>query len=230
METRTLLITAGPGAFQPTRLGLAEEARFEGRGLQYGVRRLADHADRRVVVVGGGDSACDWALALAKVARHVTLVHRRNEFRAHEETVHALRSSPVGMFTPYTVAALLGDERLEAVELATADGSDRLIVECDDLVVNIGFKSSLGPIRSWGIETVGNQIVVDSAFRTNLPGVFAAGDVCSHGSKLKLIATGVGEAATAVCFAKVHLDPTAKLFPGHSSDRELPPAPSLTEP
>ncbi|MEJ5172064.1 MAG: FAD-dependent oxidoreductase, partial [Fimbriimonadales bacterium] len=110
------------------------------------------------------------------------------------------------------------------------DGSDRLIVECDDLVVNIGFKSSLGPIRSWGIETVGNQIVVDSAFRTNLPGVFAAGDVCSHGSKLKLIATGVGEAATAVCFAKVHLDPTAKLFPGHSSDRELPPAPSLTEP
>jgi len=230
LETRTLLITAGPGAFQPTRLGLAEEARFEGRGLRYGVRAKGELAGRRVVVVGGGDSACDWALALSEVAREVTLVHRRDGFRAHEETVKALRESPVRILTPFTVSALLGDERLEAVEIARTDGDGRTVLECDDLVVNIGFKSSLGPIRSWGIETVGNQIVVDSAFRTNLPGVFAAGDVCAHGSKLKLIATGVGEAATAVCFAKVLLDPTAKLFPGHSSERELPPAPSLTEP
>ncbi|MCX7800139.1 MAG: NAD(P)/FAD-dependent oxidoreductase [Fimbriimonadales bacterium] len=229
LPTRTLLITAGPGAFQPTRLGLAEEPRFEGRGLQYGVRRKADHQGRRVVVVGGGDSACDWALALAETAAQVTLVHRRDQFRAHEETVSSLRRSSVAILTPYTVSALLGDERLEGVEIERAGGGERRVLECDDLIVNIGFKSSLGPIKSWGIETQGNQIVVDAAFRTNLPGVFAAGDVCSHESKLKLIATGVGEAATAVCFAKVLLDPAAKLFPGHSSDRELPPAAALTE-
>lgn len=229
LATRTLLITAGPGAFQPTRLGLAEEARFEGRGLRYGVRRKADHEGRRVVVVGGGDSACDWALALSDVASGVTLVHRRDQFRAHEDTVSSLRRSPVALLTPFTVVALLGDERLEAVEVERAGGGERRVLECDDLIVSIGFKSSLGPIKSWGVETRGNQIVVDACFRTNLPGVFAAGDVCAHESKLKLIATGVGEAATAVCFAKIFLDPSAKLFPGHSSDMELPPAASLTE-
>jgi thioredoxin reductase (NADPH) len=208
---------------------LAEEPRFEGRGLQYGVRSKADHRDRRVVVVGGGDSACDWALALAEVASSVTLVHRRDQFRAHEDTVALLRRSPVDIVTPYTAVALLGDTHLEAIEIGRSGGGERRVLECDDLVVNVGFKSSLGPIKTWGVETRGNQIVVDSGFRTNLPGVFAAGDVCAHDAKLKLIATGVGEAATAVCFAKVYLDPSARLFPGHSSDLELPPAATLTE-
>ena len=92
---------------------------------------------------------------------------------------------------------------------------------CDAIVVNIGFKSSLGPIKDWGLDIQKNQVIVDHKFETNLPGVFAIGDVCSFAEKLKLIATGVGEAATAVCFAKTRLDPDAKLFPGHSSDRDL---------
>jgi ferredoxin/flavodoxin---NADP+ reductase len=94
-------------------------------------------------------------------------------------------------------------------------------VDADAVIVNIGFKSTLGPLKDWGFEIEKNQIKVDSNYETCLPGIFAVGDVCTFDPKLKLIATGVGEAATAVCIAKTRLDPAAKLFPGHSSDMDL---------
>ncbi len=218
--TRTVIVSAGAGAFSPTKLGVEGEDGYVGRGLSYGVKSKADFEGKRVLVVGGGDSAFDWAENLHPVAASVEIVHRRDQFRAHEETVRAVRGLGVGFHLFKVVTALHGDGDLTAVTLEDTQTKESGEIPCDALVVNIGFKSSLGPIKDWGLVIEKNQVVVDHGYRTNLPGVFAVGDVCSFDGKIKLIATGVGEAATAVCLAKTRLDPTAKLFPGHSSDMD----------
>ena len=221
LPTKTVIISAGAGAFSPTKIGLADEESWVGRGLSYGVRHLADFAGRRVAVIGGGDSAFDWALALSEVASDVCIVHRRDGFRAHEDTVAKVQALPIGFHLFKTVAAIQGDEQISAIELEDTQTKERSILECDAVIVNIGFKSSLGPLKEWGLTIEKNQIVVDHLYQTNRPGVFAVGDVCTFDGKLKLIATGVGEAATAVCVAKTLIEPEAKLFPGHSSDMDL---------
>jgi len=222
-ESRTVVICGGVGAFQPTRLGVENEEEYLGRGLGYGVLDRNALEGRRVIVVGGGDSALDWALNLDGFAASVTLIHRRDEFRAHEDSVRRLKQSGVQVRLWETVVGLVGNERLERVIVENRQTNERTELECDFLSVNIGFKTDLGPIRSWGLELERNKIRVDAQMQTNLPGVFAAGDICTHAAKLDLIATGVGEVCIAVNVAKTLIEPDAKLFPGHSSDRELPP-------
>lgn len=219
--TRTLIIAAGAGAFSPTKIGVPGEDDFVGRGISYGVRNTEAFRGKRVGVVGGGDSAFDWALHLVDVAESVDLIHRRDVFRAHEDTVRQVQSSAVNMRLFRQVKELHGDDHLQAITLLNSETKDEDRLECDHLVVCIGFKSSLGPIKDWGLTIEKNQIVVNEQFETNRPGVFAVGDVATFPGKLKLIATGVGEAVSAVCFAKTRLDPSAKLFPGHSSDLDL---------
>ncbi len=222
LPTRTLVISAGAGAFSPTRIGVEREDEFEGRGLYYGVREKAVFAGKRIAIVGGGDSAFDWILNLHDVARAITLIHRRDQFRAHEDSVEKAMSLPLRKRLFCVVKELHGKDRLEGVVIENTQTQELERLELDAVIVNIGFKSSLGPIKEWGLEIEKNQIVVDRLYETNRRGVFAVGDVCTFEGKLKLIATGVGEAATAVCVAKTRLDPAAKLFPGHSSDMELP--------
>lgn len=222
LPTKTVLIAAGAGAFSPTKIGVAREEEFVGKGLSYGVRSLDEFRGLRVGIVGGGDSAFDWALALAPIADSVDLIHRRDQFRAHEDTIAKVRATKTEFRLFETISDLIGGDRLEAVHLLNTQTKAMTHLPLEALVVNIGYKSSLGPLMDWGLEVVKNQIVVDSQFQTCRRGVFAIGDVCSYAGKLKLIATGVGEATTAVCVAKTLLDPGAKLFPGHSSDMELP--------
>lgn len=221
LPTKTVMVSAGAGAFAPTKLGVEGEEGFEGKGVWYGVRDRSVFNDKRVLVVGGGDSAFDWALSLNDLAKELHLVHRRDVFRAHEETVKQVQEQGIGMKLFKQVTALHGDGSLSGVTLTDTQSKESDHYECDAVVVNIGFKSSLGPLKDWGMTIEKNQIVVDHLYQTNLPGVFAVGDVCSFEGKLKLIATGVGEAATAVCIAKTLIEPGAKLFPGHSSDRDL---------
>ncbi len=222
LPTRTLIISAGAGAFQPTKIGVAREDEYAGSGIFYGVKDKSVFRDKRVAIVGGGDSAFDWAINLLDTAGPMSLIHRRDVFKAHEESVEQVRNSRVEMKLWHTVKELHGEGQITAITLENTQTKECHVHECDAVVVNIGFKSSLGPIKDWGLEIVKNQIVVNDRYETNLPGVFAVGDVCTFGSKIKLIATGVGEAATAVCFAKTMLDPSAKLFPGHSSDMDVP--------
>lgn len=219
--TRTIVISAGAGAFAPTKLGLEEEDDYLGKGLYYGVRDKMALAGKRVLVIGGGDSAFDWALNLHPVAQTVSIVHRRDQFRAHEETIKEVVALGVDFLLWQAVKQVHGNGTVTGVTLENLQTKELSEVECDALVVNIGFKSSLGPLKDWGLEIEKNQIKVDHLYQTNLPGVFAVGDVCTFEGKIKLIATGVGEAATAVCIAKTMLDPAARLFPGHSSDMGL---------
>jgi len=209
-----LLITAGIGRFTPRPLPAGEG--WQGRGLEFFVPSFEPYAGKDVVIVGGGDSAFDWALHLSGIARSIALVHRRDAFRAHERTVRQVLDSDVRVFTRAQVTALRGGHLLEEVEL-DVDG-ETVTLEAQALVAALGFVADLGPLQDWGIEVEKRHVRVDAAMRTSLPRVFAAGDITEYDGKVRLIAVGFGEAATAVNNATVAIDPSAHVFPGHSSE------------
>lgn len=211
---KAVLITAGIGKFAPRALPAGEG--WLGRGLEFFVPSFEPYAGKDVVIVGGGDSAFDWAQHLEPVARSVTLVHRREAFRAHQRTVDAVRASTAQIITNAEVTALRGEPSLEEVEVSVAGETTTLKAQA--VVAALGFIADLGPLQGWGIEVHKRHVVVDSAMRTSLARVFAAGDVTDYPGKVRLIAVGFGEAATAVNNAAVVIDPHAHVFPGHSSE------------
>ncbi|WP_018707627.1 NAD(P)/FAD-dependent oxidoreductase, partial [Siminovitchia fordii] len=215
--SKSIIITAGNGAFQPRKLKLEGEERFEEANLHYSVQNLGQFEGRKVAVFGGGDSAVDWAMMLEPIAEKVMIIHRRDKFRAHEHSVELLQQSKVDILTPYVPVELNGDERVENVVVQEAKGEEKLKLEVDDVLVNYGFISSLGPIKDWGLEIEKNSILVNSKMETNIEGIYAVGDICTYEGKVKLIATGFGEAPIAVSNAKVYMDPTAKLQALHST-------------
>lgn len=215
--TKTIIITAGNGAFAPRRLNLDQCDRFEGSNLHYFVKDMEQFRDKEVVLLGGGDSAVDWALMLEKVARKVTLVHRRDTFRAHESTVQELMDSKVEILTPYIPTEMIGEDKVKKVVLEEVKGENVVELEVDDVICNYGFISALGPIKDWGIEIEKNSIVVNTKMETNIEGIYAAGDVTTYDGKIKLIVTGFGEGPTAVSNAKHYIDPKARIQPKHST-------------
>ncbi|MFJ7683919.1 NAD(P)/FAD-dependent oxidoreductase [Peribacillus butanolivorans] len=215
--SRTIIITAGNGAFQPRKLKISTEEKFEGKNLHYFVDNLNSFTEKDVVVFGGGDSAVDWALMLEPIANNVTIAHRREKFRAHEHSVENLTNSTVNVMTPYVPVELRGSKEIEYVVLENVNNGQESIQKVDAVVVNYGFISSLGPIKDWGLEIEKNAIVVNSRMETNIPGIYAAGDICTYDGKVKLIASGFGEAPTAISNAKVYIDPSSKVQPLHST-------------
>ncbi|MEU4830551.1 NAD(P)/FAD-dependent oxidoreductase [Streptosporangium sp. NPDC023615] len=235
VRAKAMLLTGGIGTFTPRELPVGED--YLGRGLRYFVRRLDEAAGHDVVVVGGGDSAVDWALALEPLARSVTLVHRRPAFRAHERSVATLRSSSVRVLTPYEVAGIGGEHLVDEVvvervgatsRVGVADGAgegereddrdDRLTLPAQTVVAALGFIADLGPVQKWGLELRRRHVLVDRSMRTNLPRVFAAGDISDYDGKVRLISVGFGEAAAAVNNLAPLVNPALGTAPGHSSD------------
>ena len=216
--SKAVIITAGNGAFQPRRLEIEHAEKYEGKTLHYYVNNIEQFKDRTVAVCGGGDSAVDWALALEPIAKKVYLIHRRNKFRALEHSVSLLEKSSIEVKTPFVPESLKGEERsLSHVTLKEVRGDQLETLEIDDFLVNYGFTSSIGPMKNWGFEVTHNEIVVNTKMETSTPGIYAAGDICTYDGKIKLIATGFGEAPTAINNAMSYINPDERVQPMHST-------------
>ncbi len=215
IEAKSVVITGGIGAFSPRELSVGPE--YVGKGVVYFVPRLADHADKDVVIVGGGDSAFDWAFSLFPIAKSVTLVHRRDSFRAHATTVAKVRELGVELITDSEVQEITGGDSVSGVRIVNKLTDEVRELPAQTIVAALGFVANIGPIAEWGLELSKRRIVVGTAMQTNLPRVFAAGDITVYPGKVPLISVGFGEAGTAVNNAAPLIDPSHGVFPGHSS-------------
>lgn len=219
--SKAIIICAGIGVFTPRPLPANNVEDFEENSIFYYVDKLDQFRSKKVLVIGGGDSAVDYALMIEKVAEKVTLIHRRDGFRAHEESVRKLMESTVDVRTFVELHELHGSGGvLEAATVINNKTKETEKIPVDAVVSGLGFSASLGPISDWGLEIENNEIIVNPKMETNIPGVYAAGDIVTYPGKIKLIATALGEAPTAVNNAKTYIDPDAKLSPGHSSSQK----------
>ena len=221
--SRAVIIAAGIGAFTPRRLPQACAEPWYGRGIFDNVADPESFRDQRIVIIGGGDTAFDWAHQLRDRAAAVTLVHRSDKYRAHGATVaevHAAVEAGRTTLLPFHELhdVLSSDDRLTGVTLRDVKTKETRNVEADSVLPMLGFVSDIGPLATWGLTLEKNEIVVNSLMETGRPGVYAAGDITAYPGKLKLIATGFGEAAAAVNQAFHWIYPDKKVNPGHSSN------------
>lgn len=199
ITTKTVIIATGGGAFTPRRLAVDYDPALDDQNVFYFVRDLADFENQNVAIAGGGDSAIDWALALAPRAKHVDLIHRRNQFRGLESSVEQLQQSPVQLHTPFlieSVDAAPNDKITVRLKEVRGDRNETLTV--DKLLVNYGFMSENKQLRNWDVALDRGKIKVDSQMQTSREGIYAIGDAASYPGKLDLIASGFGEAPIAV--------------------------------
>lgn len=220
--SKTVIICAGLGAYVPKKIDLPEIEKFEGNGIYYSARRIDEFRDRNVLIVGGGDAAFDYSMMLEPVAKSVTHIHRNDFFAAHEDTVRKVRESSVRMKFPFwEVKQIFGNDHIDRVTITQTRTDEEETFEVDAIIFNLGFRTDIGPISKWGLELEKNAIKVDSRMRTNIEGIYAAGDIVTFDGKLKLISTGCGEVAIAVNNAKNYINPKAKVSPGHSTDKHV---------
>jgi len=223
--TRKLLIAAGKGAFAPRVLECPGYDRLLGKGLVHHVKDPAHFLGKRILVVGGGDSAVDWVLNLRDRAARLILIHRREGFRAHAQSMMQLRAAveegSIELLTHREVREVHGDGCVTGVTIFDNRTDEETTFEVDAVIALIGFKPDLGPLARWGLEFERNSIKVNHRLETNLPGVYAAGDIVSYEGKLELIATGFSEAAMAVNHAVHEIDPKARYNPGHSTNLKV---------
>ena len=222
--TRTVLITAGVGAFSANKLTLENIGRFENRGVYYFVKDKTMFRGKRLLIVGGGDSAVDWALNLKDYARHITLIHRRDQFRAAPASITELMNSTVDVRLFHEIQCIQGDNKIERAVIFDNRTKQETSLDVDAVLLNLGFKADLGPIKNWGLELQGTRYIkVNPRMETSIPGIYAAGDIAAQPDvePVNLIATGFAQATIAVNVAATYINPKVKVFPGHSSERRL---------
>ncbi len=205
-EGRTVILAMGMGLFEPKRLGVPGEAELEGSGVASRVRDWREYKDKRVVVVGGGDSALEIALEIVAPAKKVLLVHRRGEFRAMEKNVEAVLASPVQVLFDSEVTSIEGRGKVERAVVYDNRTLKKKVLEVDAVIVNIGFEPKMTPLPKWGIALEGERLIkVRADMSTSVPGIYACGDIVSYPGKDKRIVTGCGEAVTAAMSVYKHL-------------------------
>lgn len=223
--SRTVVIAAGKGAFAPRVLECAGYADLLGRGVEYHVREPAHYEGKKVLIVGGGDSAVDWALSLKDRTESLTLIHRRQGFRAHAHSMQQLHEAveigKVDLLLHREVRAIHGTDCVTGATIFDNRTDEDTYLDVDAVLSLIGFRPDLGPLADWGLDLERNTIRVSATMETNLPGVFAAGDIVTYEGKLELIATGFAEAAIAVNHAVHRIDPKARVNPGHSTNLKV---------
>ena len=204
--TQTAILAAGCGAFVPRKLDIPHLIDFEGHGIFYFLPSFEPLRGKKVLIVGGGNSAVDWALSLDGIASEVTLCHRMYKWQAHEAMVHRLLSSNVRVKYPYfTLKSVLGEEKVTGAVIWNERSGLEETIAVDAIVLSIGMLTNIEPFREWGLNIVGSGIAVAPDMSTNLPGVYAAGDIVTYPGKVLLITAGSGEAATAVNTAKEYI-------------------------
>jgi thioredoxin reductase (NADPH) len=227
LRSRTVIVAGGHGAFEPKKLPGYDMGPWEGRGAHYLVGSKEEFAGKKVLIVGGGDSAFDWVVNLLEVADSITLVHRREGFRAHEVTIgqvmEAREAGRVDVHVPFQIKDVQGNGQIERVVLFHSERETEVVeLDIDAVLLQLGFKTALGPLKEWGFEVVKGAIVVDPIMRTSLPQVWACGDITTFEGKLKLIATGFSEAAIAVAQAVHSFRPDMKIQPKYSTNTGVP--------
>ncbi len=204
-QAPVVAIASGLGSFEPRKPDLPNITDFEDKGVEYMIKEPEMYRDKKVIIAGGGDSALDWSIFLSDVASSVTLVHRRNEFRGHLDSVEKVQElknqGKINLITPAEVTAIKGTDKVEALEITKKD-ADPVLIETDHFIPLFGLSPKLGPIANWGLEIEKNAIKVNNAldYQTNIPGIFAIGDGNYYPGKLKLILCGFHE-ATLMCQA-----------------------------
>ena len=223
-RSRAVVLTGGIGAFAPRRLPIDDYDAWLGRGLHDRVLDPSVFAGRRVLLVGGGDSAFDWAVNLQGVAAWIVMVHRRDGFRAHQATVDQVRrlcaEGKMELRLFREVRAIHGTRGVESVTLMDTKAKQEEVVAVDAVLPQLGYISNLGDIRHWGFTFDKDAVVVNQQMETGRAGMYAAGDIVTYPGKLPLIATGFGEVCIAVNQAVHHVYPERKVMPGHSSNME----------
>jgi ferredoxin/flavodoxin---NADP+ reductase len=219
---KAVILTAGIGAFEPNRLPGDPTRGFEQKGVFFTVTNLAQYAGKNVLVIGGGDSAVDYALMTEPIANSVTLIHRRDGFRAHQESLNKLAQSKVQVKLFHELRNVTGDDNwIKTATIFDNRSGEETKLDVDFVVLGTGFKASLGKMLEWGLEIENKkQVTTNSKGETNVPGIYAAGDIAYYPGKIRLIATGFGEVATAVNNAAAFINPGWSAFPGHSSGGE----------
>ncbi|MGT2907271.1 NAD(P)/FAD-dependent oxidoreductase [Streptococcus dentiloxodontae] len=216
--SKTIVIACGNGAFAPRPLGLDNETDFADNNLFYNVHKLEQFADQKVVIAGGGDSAVDWANHLDGIAKSVTLIHRRDAFRAHEHSVELLQQSGVRILTPYVPLELTGENgRASKLTIQKVKSDETIELDLDALIVSFGFSTNNKNLKNWNIDYKRSSINVSPRFETSQSGIYAIGDAAAYDGKIDLIATGFGEAPTAINQAIHYIDPEGKNRPVHST-------------
>lgn len=221
-QSKAIVITTGMGAFSPRKLGNPKIEAFEGKGLMYFAQDFEQFRDKNVLIVGGGDSATDWTISLEPIAQSVTLIHRRDRFRAHESSVEQIMNNPrINVRTFHELEQLIGDDHVCRAVIFNNKNHSKDEIPIDYCILALGFSPNSDAYSEWGLET-DNDLIIARNFmmETNIPGVYTAGDIATYPGKAKLIATGFGEAANAVNAAFLRINPDAKLDPGHSSSRK----------
>jgi ferredoxin/flavodoxin---NADP+ reductase len=227
LRSRAVIVAGGHGAFEPKKLPGYDMGPWEGRGAHYLVGSKEEFAGKKVLIVGGGDSAFDWVVNLLEVADSITLVHRREGFRAHEVTIgqvmEAREAGRVDVHVPFQIKDVQGNGQIERVVLFHSERETEVVeLDIDAVLLQLGFKTALGPLKEWGFEVVKGAIVVDPIMKTSLPQVWACGDITTFEGKLKLIATGFSEAAIAVAQAVHSFRPDMKIQPKYSTNTGVP--------
>jgi ferredoxin/flavodoxin---NADP+ reductase len=223
--TKTLIIAAGKGAFSPRALECPGYDTLLGKGVQYHVKDPAAYEGKRVLIVGGGDSAVDWVLNLRGRTERLVLIHRRDGFRAHAHSMKLLHegveSGEIELLTHHEVRSIHGDVCVSGATIFDNRTDIDTWLDVDAVLSLIGFKPDLGPLATWGLHLERNSIKVNHRLETNLPKVYAAGDIAAYEGKIELIATGFSEAAMAVNHAVQEINPKARYSPGHSTNLKI---------
>jgi len=214
--SKAVILALGNGSFQPRPLKIDHAKDFENKGIDYYITDMMKYAGKTIAIAGGGDAAVDWALMLEPIAKEVFLIHRRDQFRAHEYSLKKLHDSRVNVLTPYVITDVRGSDHLEEIQLQVARRKETVRLAVDNLIVNYGFSTKLN-LKDWQIKSNRHGITVNTDMQSSQKGVYGCGDITLYEGKVDLIATGFGEAPTAVNNALHYIDPKNRTQPIHST-------------